>query len=93
MTVTRFSLHQQWGHVGSELIRANNRIRLGDIAGYEKSIDRVFAMLNDMILDHKKRGRNVKELYLFRDGIFACCKKRTIIDVDYIRYCESFVRH
>lgn len=92
MSVTRFPLVAQWGHVGSELVRANQRYEKGDMRGYESSILRVLDMLHDMIDDHQKRGRSVKECCLFREFLLESFHQKMFIPETLLWYCQSFLR-
>ncbi len=92
MSITRFPLALQWGHVGSELVRANQRYKKGDMRGYESSMLRVLDMLHDMINDHQEKRRLVKECCLFREFLLESFYQKSFVPETLVRYCQSFLR-
>lgn len=92
MSVTRFSFFEQWGHIGSELGRAQGRSRINDELSYYRCLDRAFAMLSEMI-DSYIGIHNLKEVLLFKEllgDIYAHGDKALVPLSELEDYCNQF---
>lgn len=93
MSITKFPLNQQWGHVGSELGRAISRKNQNDVESYSNSLKRALNMLSEMIDDHQQKNHNLKEITRFREflaGIYT--QSGEVVSLHELEsYCNHFV--
>lgn len=94
MSITRFPLHQQWGHIGSELERAISRQTQADTQSYHNSIERILNMISEMIPQHQGK-HSLKELTRFKEYLlehYASVKNPTLTLEELKSYTYSFIR-
>lgn len=92
MSIVRFPLHQQWGHVGSELGRAQHRLEINDRDSYLSSLERALNMIDEMIADHIGK-RNMKEILRFREFLAGNYVGDSSVEVnlkELEHYCNQF---
>src|SRR3989339_307141 len=61
-----YSLAQQFGNIGSEIFRAINREKIGDLVGRQNALERALELV-DFTLSDKKHINRLKEIVRLRE--------------------------
>lgn len=61
-----YNLAQQFGNIGSEVLRAINREKIGDSIGRQNALERALELVDFTISDQKHLGR-LKEIVRLRE--------------------------
>ena len=61
-----YNLAQQFGNIGSEVLRAINREKIGDLVGRQLAIERSLELI-DFTLSDKKHINRLKEIVRLRE--------------------------
>ena len=88
----RFTLFEQMGHIGSELVRANHWQENHDLPSSHRCLERVFELL-DMTIADKRWQKRLKEFCRFREILADqyCQTNVYSITLDELeKYCTDF---
>jgi len=61
-----YNLSQQFGNIGSEILRAINREKVGDMAGRQKALERSLELI-DFTISDSGNSRRLKEIVRLRE--------------------------
>jgi len=76
------TLNEQLGNILSEISRAYNRKKIGDLENEKRSLERVLGLI-DLTLVDKKHSCNLKEVRILRNVICDKYTDRSEFDVTY----------
>jgi len=94
MSMSRFTIYEQWGHVGSEIGRAIGRQKIDDTTSAKNALERAINILDEMV-EAQIHNHNIKEILIFRDLVAENYLQLSEIRVklDQLEYyCNQFAR-